>query len=358
MHLAAAVACLLAVATGARASGGAPSSSTANSSSKSVSTTATTTSAAAAATTTATASVGCNGLEEACALTLDKMSFVGAHNAASNGIQCVTVDSVNSCGLGSAFQTCAYQTQASDLATLLGIGVRWLDIAFVGFNPADTTQAYSAHNSDSTEFGIAYGPSASSVFATIGSFLASNPNDTVVLSLKSSERDANITQADGANGYDAFFAALRASSAGAYLAGNALAAAAAGSSAWPTMQELVNQGARLVVLGWNTIPSDVGLSSVAWFADSWNNPEFESDLASEATTACAKSLPVVLQEILPFDGVCVSARATDEVLPYYSTIVESCAASTSVLAVLVDYIASGDPVFTLVQDMIRTKAAA
>ncbi|KAJ1557304.1 hypothetical protein HK405_000309, partial [Cladochytrium tenue] len=83
-----------------------------------------------------------------------------------------------------------------------------------------------------------------------------------------------------------------------------------------------------------------------------------SDLASEATTACAKSLPVVLQEILPFDGVCVSARATDEVLPYYSAIVESCAASTSVLAVLVDYVASGDPVFTLVQDMIRTKAAA
>ncbi|KAI9344504.1 PLC-like phosphodiesterase [Zopfochytrium polystomum] len=266
-------------------------------------------------------------------------------------VKCEQINATsNSCGSFAAFATCGYENQGSDLATLLNMGVRWLDIAFVGYNPTDTTQPYSAHNSLTSTLGIAYGPSASDVFSTIGSFLAANPREVVFLYLKASERDDAIKSASGANGYTAFFDRLRSSPAGAFL----FPAPAQTPTTWPTLGALIAANTRLIVLGWPEIPSDVGIASSDWYKDSWSNPASVADLRSEAATACASGLPVILQEILPFDGVCVKARAANEVAPALIDIVSGCATPW---IVLVDYLSAGDAVFSWVQSKNQAATA-
>ncbi|KAI9328244.1 hypothetical protein DFJ73DRAFT_782629 [Zopfochytrium polystomum] len=275
---------------GACASGGPPasssSSSTAPLSSRSgTSTVQIGTTATSSQPTTTPVTNGCNGVAEACNLPLNKATFVGAHNAAM-------------------------------------------------FNP------YSAHNSLTSTLGIAYGPSASDVFSTIGGFLAANPREVVFLYLKASERDDAIKSASGANGYTAFFDRLRSSPAGAFL----FPAPAQTPTTWPTLGALIAANTRLIVLGWPEIPSDVGIASSDWYKDSWSNPASVADLRSEAAT----------REILPFDGVCVKARAANEVAPALIDIVSGCATPW---IVLVDYLSAGDAVFSWVQSKNQAATA-
>ncbi|KAJ3333210.1 hypothetical protein HDU76_010531 [Blyttiomyces sp. JEL0837] len=203
------------------------------------------------------------------------------------------------------------------LENLLNIGVRWLDIAFVGHNVADPTQAYAAHNSDSA-FGIAYGASASSVFSTIGTFLAKNLSEIVVLWLKPGERDAAIKSPSGPGGYIAFFNLLKSSSAGPYLMGEANAKSADGE--WVRVGDAIKANRRLIVMGWDVIPPDVGITS-NWVQDSWSDPHALGDLTKEGASAY-------------------------------------CTASTSVLAIISDYVNAQDPMFDLVKQHIKMKAGA
>ncbi|KAJ3354432.1 hypothetical protein HDU83_005357 [Entophlyctis luteolus] len=311
-----------------------------------------------------TQSLKCNGLAEACVLPFSSMSFVGAHNAGGSSFQCLAYvaadgSSANTCNDASVLPVnCTFDNQQYDLADLLDMGVRWLDMAFVGYNPVDPTQAYTAHNSDSTEFGIAYGESASSVFATIGSFLAQNRDELLVLWLKPGETDSYIVRPDGQNGYNAFFNSLRNSAAGQFLYGTP-DVSSSGSFEWPTVGTLINSNKRLVVMGWKTIPSDVGISDTTWIIDSWNSGNSVSDLSSEEKQSCNQGKPVVLEEILPYDGVCVSSRTTSEVDPAYPGILSGCESEgASVMTLLLDYIEPSAQAFSLINAHIQAKAAA
>ncbi|KAJ3356520.1 hypothetical protein HDU83_000871 [Entophlyctis luteolus] len=308
-------------------------------------------------------SLKCNGLAEACNLPFPSMSFVGAHNAGGSSFQCLTYvasdnSSANTCNHASVLPvTCTFDSQQYDLAALLGMGVRWLDMAFVGYNPVDPTQAYTAHNSDTADFGIAYGDSALSVFSTIGSFLEQNTGELVVLWLKAGETDSYIVQPDGQNGYNAFFDALRNSAAGKFLSGTP-AVSSSGSLEWPTVGALINNNKRLVVMGWKNIPSDVGISDTAWLIDSWNSGNSVSDLTSEEKQSCNQGKPVVLEEILPYDGECVSSRTASEGDPAYPGILSGCESDgASVMTLLLDFIDPSIQAFSLINAHIKAKAS-
>lgn len=300
------------------------------------------------------ARVGCNGVQEVCNLPLSRITFVGAHNAATSSLSCVVTTSGvgnNSCGIGAKFVDSAYECQSSNFSELLEMGVRWLDIAFVGLNPADKSQAYSAHNSVNRNFGIAYGPSAVAVFDTIGTFLSNNPNELVVLWLKKAERDAAIMASEGPNGYTAFYNSLKASPAAPFLAGQI-------DIANEPLGQLIQQGKRLVVMGWDDLPEDIGVRDVSWLTDSWNNPQNVADLQKQQVEACSRGKPVILQAILPFNGASVQARSQNEVSPIVANLFSSCASTTSILTITRDFLVAGDPVFGIVDSSNKAKGSA
>ncbi|KAI8617979.1 hypothetical protein BC830DRAFT_38693 [Chytriomyces sp. MP71] len=278
----------------------------------------------------------CNGIAGACHLHFPDMTFVGAHNAGGSNFQCLATGFLdNTCNLGALIDpTCSYNNQASSLAALLTMGVRWLDMAFLGYNPRDPAQAYTGHNSKSTWGGIAYGDSARAVFDDVGTFLDANSREVVVLWIKRGELDDALKKSDGPNGYNAFFESLRSSKAGKYLYGTPP------GWVWPKIGDMVASNKRLVVAGWDKIPSDVGIGN------------------NEAFSTCTKGYPVVLEEILPFNGVCVQQRVIANVNPNYGKVVTMCEQeNATVLAVLLDYIKAGDLVFDIVNDHIKTKAS-
>ena len=74
--------------------------------------------------------------------------------------------------------------------------------------------------------------------------------------------------------------------------------------------------------------------------------------------ACSMGKPVVLQEILPFNGMCVETRARHQVRSVYPGIVNSCAAQgANVMTILLDYIEPNEAAFGLVTSLIKNKAA-
>ncbi|KAJ3206075.1 hypothetical protein HDU82_004736 [Entophlyctis luteolus] len=291
------------------------------------------------------------------------MSFVGAHNAGGSSFACLeftnatTGEPENTCNIAQYFPVeCTFGNQHANLSALLAMGVRWLDMAFVGYNPVDPTQAYTAHNSDTTEFGIAYGDSAAAVFETVGSFLSlsMNRNEVVVLWLKAGEMDEAIQQPDGPNGYNSFYDTLRNSTAARFLLGSPSINSTTGNFSWPTVGDLVHTDKRLVVMGWPTIPADIGVNSTQWLVDSWSNGQNASALQSEAKSACVKGKPVILQEVLSFNGNCVETRAANEVFPIIDSVVESC--ENIFLTILTDFLSENSTVFDLVVQSIKSRS--
>ena len=85
---------------------------------------------------------------------------------------------------------------------------------------------------------------------------------------------------EGPNGYTAFYNSLKASPAAPFLAGQI-------DIANEPLGQLIQQGKRLVVMGWDDLPEDIGVRDVSWLTDSWNNPQNVADLQKQQVVSIA-----------------------------------------------------------------------